>query len=106
MNGKIEIKFICYTACSDNGNWTRFSFYPSGEWDEEKYTIDEALKAYPTSEYEWIHTDNLSEVFLFTEHRKKIAEQKERETQYETSEYWSGRIDEIELIQEAILERL
>ena len=51
---KIDIEFTCYKYKADDCVFTMFLFYPSGEWDEDKLTIQEALISYPVDEYEWL----------------------------------------------------
>jgi len=34
-----------------------FLFYPDGEWDEDKQTLEEALESYPPEKYEWLHIE-------------------------------------------------
>jgi hypothetical protein len=65
MNGKTEITFVCYKYNWDDGVGTMFLFYPNGEWDEDKLTLDEALVAYPSDQFEWINADD-SEVEIDT----------------------------------------
>lgn len=57
MDGKIDIGFVCYKYKWDNGVGTMFLFYPDGEWDEDKLTIQEAIKQYPPEKYEWINLE-------------------------------------------------
>ena len=51
---KIDIEFTCYKYKADDGVFTMFLFYPSGEWDEDKLLIQDALVNYPVDEYEWL----------------------------------------------------
>ena len=58
MNNKIEINFVCYAYTWNEGAGTMFQFFPDGVWDEDKLTIEEALKNYPIGKYEWIESDS------------------------------------------------
>lgn len=35
-----------------------YFFYPNGIWDEEKYTLEEAQKAYPKDKFIWVKYKN------------------------------------------------
>ena len=51
----MDILFDCYKYYYEQeGETTIFMFWPDGLWDEEKYTLEEALSAYPPSMYNWI----------------------------------------------------
>ncbi len=54
VKNKTDINFTCYSCIFDVGNRTLYLFYPDGRWDENKYTLVEALAAYPADKYEWI----------------------------------------------------
>ena len=50
-----QVHFITYEGIfSDIGITTVYAFFPNGVWDENKLFYEEALKAYPLDEYEWI----------------------------------------------------
>ena len=52
-----KVTFTCYRYVATEGEFTMFKFWPDGVWDEYKYTMDEALEAYPPSAWSWIHAD-------------------------------------------------
>lgn len=49
-----DISFTCYACTFSEGRATIYLFYPEGEWDEDKLSLEEALEAYPITEYNWI----------------------------------------------------
>lgn len=55
---KTPIDFMCYEYTYPEGRCTLFQFYPNGEWDEDKLTLNEALERYPIGHYEWIHSES------------------------------------------------
>lgn len=57
MEIKIDIVFDCYPYNFTEGKSTMFNFWPDGEWDEEKYVLEEALIAYPPEKYNWIRAE-------------------------------------------------
>ncbi len=54
LPGKQKISFICYPYTFTNGEGTLFEFHVDGKWDEDKLTLEEALKKYPLHSYVWI----------------------------------------------------
>jgi len=55
-----DVGFICYKYTWSKGIGTLFLFYPDGQWDDDKLTLNEALKNYPPKEYNWIHINDSS----------------------------------------------
>jgi hypothetical protein len=54
MSKRTRIEYSSYET-SFNGVRTRiYQFWPDGVWDENKYTLEEAQKAYPKSQYDWV----------------------------------------------------
>jgi len=54
-----QINYVTYEArFSDIGLDTVYNFYPNGVCDEYKYTYNEALKAYPLDEYDWVEMES------------------------------------------------
>lgn len=51
---KQSITFPCYNCKFNEGTFTVYLFWPNGEWDENKYSLEEALRAYPVDQYEWV----------------------------------------------------
>ena len=49
-----DILFNCYTCKFDEGETTIFLFWPDGEWDENKYMLEEALQEYPVEKFNWV----------------------------------------------------
>jgi hypothetical protein len=50
------IKFGCYRRkIKGKSPETVWMFFPKGTWDEQKYTLKEALKKYPPEEYKWLY---------------------------------------------------
>ena len=64
MIKKEIIYFLCYEYQYCTGVTTLFLFYPSGEWDEDKDTLQEALVKYPPTEYEWVYSDSFNSIKL------------------------------------------
>lgn len=55
---KVDIIFDCYASRFSDGTATIFQFWPDGEWDEDKHSLEEALQAYPPAKYNWIKAEN------------------------------------------------
>ena len=63
------IRFSCYKykhertakTISTNGWTTLFLFYPDNKWDEMKRSLQDSLKEYPLTDYEWLHFNSESE---------------------------------------------
>lgn len=51
----IDISFICYSSTNFDERKAVFIFYPSGRCDDDKLTIQEAVKKYPPERYNWIN---------------------------------------------------
>jgi len=52
---KVDIDFDCYFyAYGDNEKVTLFQFFPNGNWDEDKLTLEEALINYPPAQFNWL----------------------------------------------------
>lgn len=50
-----NIDFDCYFY--EDGykeKYTLFQFFPDGVWDEDKLTLNEALKKYPPTKFNWL----------------------------------------------------
>ena len=58
---KTDIEFVCYRYTFTGSQikpiretTTLFLFYIDGLWDEDKLTIEQALKKYPIEKYNWL----------------------------------------------------
>lgn len=54
-----NIDFDCYFY--EDGNkekYTLFQFFPNGVWDEDKLTLNEALKKYPPTKFNWLKIED------------------------------------------------
>ena len=54
MKQKIDILFTFYSLIFKEEHITLFLFYLRGNWDDNKFTLEEAIAAYPLGEFEWI----------------------------------------------------
>ena len=55
-----NIDFDCYFY--EDGNkekYTLFQFFPDGVWDEDKLTLNEALKKYPPTKFNWLKIEEV-----------------------------------------------
>jgi len=64
MIKKEIIYFLCYEYVYSQGITTLFLFYPNGEWDDDKNTIQESLVKYPLDKYEWVHSESFDNIKL------------------------------------------
>lgn len=52
---RVDIDFDCYLYTYGNDEKvTLFQFFPGGDWDEDKLTLEEALKKYPPTQFNWL----------------------------------------------------
>lgn len=51
------IEFTVYKSEDVHGELWLFLFYIDGEWDEWKWTLEEAIDKYPLDKYTWVSID-------------------------------------------------